>query len=197
MGSSRVPGRSCAPALLVMIIKRGVTRSCHSLEEVLQVIKQNHHTNIKFIHPKVEKSCIWETKNLLIDADSRTNTILERLREAGIWSCGLRANERPRKKSHGKGTTHRHSIHLTIALLQLLHLLPLQRQPHQPVLHNHHQYLTTNITIPIIPLGRHHHFQHNHHQHPYYPNNNTLKYNNCKTIRLITLHNCFKVFFSY
>ena len=28
-----------------------------------------------------KKSCIWETKNLSTDADSRTDTILERLRD--------------------------------------------------------------------------------------------------------------------
>ena len=34
---------------------------------------------------------------------------LDRQWEAGIWSCDLRANERPRKKMHGKGTSNRHT----------------------------------------------------------------------------------------
>ena len=78
-----------------------------------------------------KRSRIRETKNILTNADSRVDRILKRLHdfffirccvvflskkkwrgvrgggdqlEAGIPSCDLRANERPQKKFHEKGT---------------------------------------------------------------------------------------------
>ena len=74
-----------------------------------------------------KKSRIRETPTLSTDAESRTDTNLKRLRdlfnqwEAANWSCDHRANERPWKKSHGKGTNTQMTTHKqTLRLLDQL-----------------------------------------------------------------------------
>ena len=68
--------------------------------------------------------------------------------EAGIWSCDLRTNERPRKKLHGKGTDRQTDTHTHRRTCQLLDQLGPEGRVGEKHIKSHHK--TEKMEIRLI-----------------------------------------------
>ena len=110
---------------------------------------------------KTKKICIRETPTLSTNAYSRTNTNVKRLLdssnhhhhqwEAGIWSCDLRANERPKRKLYSMAQTYIHTyIHMNMATIWPTRPSAVEFI-YEGLLINHFSLLINNIFVSIFP----------------------------------------------